>query len=213
MFRVTLSKANTGLLASNGPGALQQLLSKAVGKAMKKEAQAIRDEVRSHVDSQMQVKRKGFLKSFRAKVLDQDPNRLPGMVIGSRIPWSGVHANGVTISGKMLIPIHGRLGRKAFKAYITELLRSGNAYFIKKDGKVILMAENIKENDKPLAGFKRRYRKAEGISRLKRGADIPIAVLVSKVTLRKRLEVEGLVVRRLPALCEAIGSEVARELS
>ena len=212
MFTVTLTKANTGLLASNGPGALQQLLSKAVGKAMKKEAQAIRDEVRSHVDSQMQVKRKGFLKSFRAKVLDQDPNRLPGMVVGSRIPWSGIHENGVTISGKMLIPIHGRLDRKAFKAYITELLRSGNAYFIKKDGKVILMAENIKENDKPLAGFKRRYRKAEGISRLKRGADIPIAVLVSRVTLRKRLDVEGLVVRRLPRICEAIGSEIVATL-
>jgi hypothetical protein len=161
----------------------------------------------------MQVKRKGFLKSFRAKVLDQDPNRLPGMVIGSRIPWSGVHENSVTISGKMLIPIHGRLGRKAFKASVTELLRSGNAYFIKKDGKVILMAENIKENDKPLAGFKRRYRKAEGISRLRRGADIPIAVLVSRVTLRKRLDVEGLVTSRLTRLCDAIGSEVARELS
>lgn len=38
------------------------------------------------------------------------------------------------------------------------------------------MAENIKENDKLLAGFKRRYRKAGGISRLKRGADIPLAV-------------------------------------
>jgi hypothetical protein len=67
-------------------------------------------------------------------------------------------------------------------------------------------------NDKPLAGFKRRYRKAEGISRLKRGADIPIAVLVSKVTLRKRLEVEGVVRSRLPRICEAIGAEIAAVL-
>lgn len=213
MFTVTLSRVNAGLLAMRGPGAVQQLLSKAVGKALAKETSAIRNEVRSHVASQMQVKRKGFLKSFRAKVLDQDPNRLPGMVIGSRIPWSGVHENGVTISGKMLIPIHGRLGRKAFKTYIAELLRSGNAYFVKKNGKVLLMAENIKENDKPLAGFKRRYRKAEGISRLKRGVDIPIAVLVSKVALRKRLDVKGVVVSMLPRICQTIQSEVVRELS
>lgn len=212
MISATISTSSSGILASGNLGEINRMLFKAVGKALTSEASGLRDEVRRHVDSQMSVQRKGFLKSFRVKVLDQDPNRLPGMVIGSRIPWSGVHENGVTINGKMLIPIHGRVGRKAFKAYITELLRSGNAYFVKKDGKVILMAENIKENDRPLAGFKRRFRKAEGIARLKRGADIPIAVLVSKVTLRKRLDVLGVVVRRLPSLCEAIGSEIVATL-
>jgi len=172
----------------------------------------MRDELRRHVESHLSIKRKGFLKAFRAKVLDQDPNRLPGMVIGSRVPWSGVHEDGVTINGKMLIPIYGRVGRKAFKAYVAELLRSGNAYFVKKNDKVLLMAENIKENYRPLAGFKRRYRKAEGIERLKRGADIPIAILVSKVTLPKRLDVLGLVVSRLPKICASIESEIAASL-
>ena len=70
------------------------------------------------------------------------------------------------------------------------LIRSGNAWFVKNaKGHVVLMAENIVDNDKPLAGFKRRYRKNAGIKRLKRGADIPIAVLVPKVTLKKRLDV------------------------
>jgi hypothetical protein len=74
----------------------------------------------------------------------------------------------------MLIPLHGRVGRKRFKAQIAELMRGGNAYFIKNaKGNIVLMAENIKEHDRPLSGFKRRYRKAEGIKRLKRGADIP----------------------------------------
>lgn len=31
--------------------------------------------------------KKSFLKGFGAKVLDQDTNRLPGMVIRSHIPW------------------------------------------------------------------------------------------------------------------------------
>jgi hypothetical protein len=66
------------------------------------------------------------------------------------------------------------------------------------------MAENIKEHDRPLAGFKRRYRKADGIKRLKRGADIPIAVLVPKVVLRKRLDIERLVAGRIPRLSAAV---------
>ena len=58
----------------------------------------------------------------------------------------------------MLIPLHGRVGRKRFKAQIAELMRGGNAYFIKNaKGNIVLMAENIKEHDRPLAGFKRRY--------------------------------------------------------
>jgi hypothetical protein len=59
-----------------------------------------------------------------------------------------------------------------------------------------------------LAGFKRRYRKAEGIKRLKRGADIPIAVLVPKVVLKKRLDVSRLVVGRIPRLSAAIEAQI-----
>ena len=181
-----------------------QRLHKTVGRALASETKGMRDAVQRHVSSQMKVVRRSFLKGFRVKVLDQDPSRLPAMLISSRIPWVGVHEFGGTISGKMLIPLYGRMGKKQFKAYVAELMRGGNAYFVRKGDKVILMAENLKEYDKPLAGMKRRYRKAEGIKRLKRGADVPIAVLVSRVTLRKRLDIEGLVRQRLPALVEAI---------
>ena len=107
------------------------------------------------------------------------------------------------------MPLHGRVGRKRFKAQVAELMRGGNAYFIKNaKGNIVLMAENIKEHDRPLAGFKRRYRKAEGIKRLKRGADIPIAVLVPKVVLKKRLDVERLVAGRIPRLSAAIEKQI-----
>jgi hypothetical protein len=72
------------------------------------------------------------------------------------------------------------------------------------------MAENIKEHDRPLGGFKRRYRKAEGIKKLKRGADIPIAVLVPRVQLKKRLNVERLVAGRVPRLAAAIEKQLRR---
>lgn len=188
-----------------------QTVHKAVGKALHAEARSMREALRRHVGSQLKVVRRSFLKGFRVKVLDQDPARLPGMVIGSRIPWVGVHETGASIGGKMLIPLYGRLGKKQFKAYVDELMRGGNAYFVKKGDKVILMAENIKEHDKPLAGMKRRYRKAEGIKRLKRGTDIPIAVLVSRVNLRKRLDVEGLVRQRIPGLITAIEKAIQHE--
>ena len=70
------------------------------------------------------------------------------------------------------------------------------------------MAENIKEHARPLAGFKRRYRKAEGIQRLKRGADIPIAVLVPRVMLKKRLDIERLVLRLIPRLASEIDNQI-----
>lgn len=113
----------------------------------------------------------------------------------------------------MLIPLHGRVGRKRFKAQIAELMRGGNAYFVKNaKGNIVLMAENIKEHDRPLSGFKRRYRKsmggAEGIKKLKRGADVPIAVLVPRVQLKKRLQVERIVAGRIPRLSAAIEKQL-----
>ncbi|WP_412770069.1 DUF6441 family protein [Ralstonia pseudosolanacearum] len=92
---------------------------------------------------------------------------------------------------------------------VQEIVQVADAYFVKNDrGNVVLMAENIGEHDRPLAGFKRRYRKAEGVKRIKRGADIPIAVLVRRVVLRKRLDIDQLVARRIPRLAAAIEARI-----
>ena len=183
-------------------------LKKAVGKAMAKEGKQMQDAIRSHVASRMTVLRKGFLNNFRVAMQDNGPD-LPSLHVYSKGKWTAAHNYGLTIRGMMLIPISGRVGRQQFKAYVEELMRGGNAYFIKRGGKTILMAENIKEHDRPLAGFKRRHRRAAGIKRLKRGADIPIAILVTRVTIPKRLDVEGVVKGRLPMLRTAIEKEIA----
>ena len=190
-------------------GEFRAKVQKAVERAITSEASELKEDVRSHVAGQMSVVKKSFLKGFTARVLAKDPKRLPALYVGSRIPWSGMHEKGGTIAGRMLIPLHGREGRKRFKAQVAELMRGGNAYFIKNaKGHIVLMAENLKEHDRPLAGFKRRYRKAEGVKRLKRGADIPIAVLVPKVVLKKRLDVERLVAGRIPRLSAAIEKQI-----
>lgn len=192
-------------------GEFRVKVKQAVERAVAGEATDLKQDVRSHVAGQMAVVKKSFLKGFTAKVLAKDPNRLPALYVGSRIPWSGIHEHGGLIAGRMLIPLHGRVGRKRFKAQIAELMRGGNAYFVKNaKGNIVLMAENIKEHDRPLAGFKRRYRKADGIKRLKRSADIPIAVLVPKVVLKKRLDVARLVAGHIPRLAAAIETQIRR---
>ena len=188
-------------------------VKKAVGKAMAKEGKQMQSAIQSHVASRLNVLRRGFLNNFRVATMSRG-NDLPSLQVYSKVGWAAAHNFGLTINGKMLIPINGRVGRKRFKAQIAELMRGGNAYFVKNaKGNVVLMAENIKEHDRPLAGFKRRYRKAEGIKRLKRGADIPIAILVTKVTIPKRLDIEGVVESRLPMLCTSIDKELVAVLS
>lgn len=190
-------------------GEFREKVRRAVARAMASEATELKQDVRSHVAGQMAVVKRSFLKGFTARALDKDPKRLPALYVGSRIPWSGMHERGGRITKRMLIPLNGRVGRKRFKAQVAELMRGGNAYFIKNaKGNIVLMAENLKEYDRPLAGFKRRYRKAEGIKRLKRGADIPIAVLVPKVVLKKRLDVERMVAGRIPRLAAAIERQI-----
>ncbi len=190
-------------------GEIRTKVQQAVARAMATEAAELRQDVRAEVAGQMAVVKKSFIKGFTAKVLDRDPNRYPALYVGSRIPWSRIHETGGVIAGRLLIPLHGRVGRKRFKAQIAELMRGGNAYFIKNSkGNIVLMAENLREYDRTLSGFKRRYRKAEGVKRLKRGADIPIAVLVPKVVLRKRLDIERMVATRVPRLSAAIEKQL-----
>lgn len=186
-------------------GEFREQVRKVVARAIATEATEIKQEVREHVAGKLAVAKKSFLKGFTAKVLAKDSKRLPALYVGSRIPWSGMHESGGQIGGRMLIPLHGRVGRKRFKAQVAELMRGGNAYFVKNaKGNIVLMAENIKEHDRPLARFKRRYRKAEGIKRVKRGADVPIAVLVPRIVLKKRLDVRRLVAGRVPRLAAQI---------
>lgn len=190
-------------------GEFRDKVKKAVARGIASEAADLKQDVRSHVAGQMAVVKKSFVKGFTAKVLDKDKNRLPALYVGSHIPWSGIHEHGGQIAGRMLIPLNGRVGRKRFKAQIAELMRGGNAYFIKNaKGNIVLMAENIAEHDRVLSGFKRRHRKAEGIKKLKRGADIPIAVLVPRVVLKKRLDVERIVAGRIPRLTAAIEKQL-----
>ena len=189
----------------------QAAIHKAVAIGMREGGSTIVDAVRASMQANFTVKKAAFLRSLRARLYDRNPERLPALLIGSKIPWLGIHVRGGTIGGRMLIPlteVGRRIGRRAFKRVIDALIRSGNAYFIQKDGRAILMAENLRENAQPLARFKRAERKRTGIKSVKRGQEIPIAVLVPNVTLKRRFDLEGAVRGQLPALAQAIETQL-----
>lgn len=191
----------------------REAIHKAVGLGMRDSSRSLTDALRTRMQSDLAIRKPAFLRSMRAKVLDRDPSRLPALLVGSRVSWLGVHVRGATLTGKMLIPLTEsgrRMGRKAFARVIDTLMRSGNAWFIRKDGKVILMAENIKENASALTRFKRAERQRTGAKSIKRGQEIPIAVLVPRVTLKRRFDFDGTVRRAMPQLAGSINRYLNR---
>jgi hypothetical protein len=126
-IKIKLDSAAASAKLRKWGGELREKVRKAVGTAMRAEAPAIKAEVQSHVANKLKVVRRSFPRSFTAKVIDRDTRRLPALHIGARIPWIGIHESGGTVQGKLLIPLYGRVGRKAFKAHVTALMRGGNA--------------------------------------------------------------------------------------
>lgn len=187
----------------------QRAIRAAVAKGMQGGGREVREAARVEMRRAFTVKRASFASSMSTKLFDKKPNELPALWVGSKIPWLGIHQRGGTVSGNLLIPLlPNRIGPKRFKAVIDGLMRSGNAWFIEKDGRVLLMAENIAENSSQLARFKRTERTRTGTKQIKRGQEVPIAVLVRRVDLKRRLDLDGSVQRALPALAKAIRQEL-----
>ena len=55
---------------------------------------AVADAVRSRMNADFTVRKPAFVRSLRARVYDRNPDKLPALLIGSRIPWLGIHVRG-----------------------------------------------------------------------------------------------------------------------
>lgn len=210
-----LTLATSGLLdprrLSAWSAERRRAIHAAVAKGMVSGGRDVREAARAQMRSAFQVRRASFVASLQAKVFDQKPERLPALWVGSRIPWLGIHTHGGTVAGRMLIPLlPTRIGPKRFRQVIDGLMRSGNAFFVEKNGRVLLMAENLRENAAQLGRFKRAERERSGVKRLQRGQEIPIAVLVRRVDLKRRFDLTTGVQPTLPALARAIERELGR---
>ena len=185
----------------------------AVARAMRDSGKDMAAQVRGEMRTSFRAASPKFLRSMHAKVFDRKTNAFPALYLGSKVPWLRLHERGGTIQGRMLIPLlpqHQRIGRKAFARVIDALMRSGNAWFIEKNGQKILMAENISENARPLARFRRAERERSGAKRLRRGQEIPIAVLVQRVILKKRFDLNRAVRVEIPRLTAAIRKAMSK---
>lgn len=209
MFKLSLTAS--GLLDKSRLDAWSRqkraAIRQAVAAGMQSGGKVVADAVRRRMESDFTVRKAAFVKSLRAKVYERNPDKLPALYLGSRIPWLGIHVRGGTLAGRMLIPLTEegrRIGRRAFQRVIDALLRSGNAYFIQRNGRAVLMAENLRENAQSLARFKRAERRRTGTKTIKRGSEIPIAVLVPKLTLKRRFDLAGAVRGQLPVLARTI---------
>ena len=208
-----LSLTTTGLLDPRQLAAWgaerRRAIHAAVAKGMQSGGREVRDAARSEMRSAFTVKRASFIASMGVKVFDKKPDALPALWVGSKISWLGIHAYGGTVAGRMLIPLlPTRIGPKRFRQVIDGLMRSGNAFFVERGGRVLLMTENLRENAAQLNRFKRAERQRSGTKRLQRGQEIPIAVLVRRVDLKRRLDLAAGVQRALPALARAIQREL-----
>lgn len=123
MFRIKIEK--DGLLDASKLQAWtirkQKQIRQGVLEGMKSGGGIINDRVKAIVASKLNIKRASLLKSFKAKVFSSDPNRLPDLLIGSKLKLFAAHQAGGTIlpkKGKFLfVPFPGgkRPGKKGLQ--------------------------------------------------------------------------------------------------
>lgn len=190
-------------------------IHRGVALGMQDAASRIVPRIRAQAASVFKFRRAATLRTFSATVYARRKEVLPVVDFYSKIPWMGIHERGGVIQGPVLIPLTEegkRMGRKTFKRVITGLLAQGNAFFKNVNGKVILFAENIRESGKFLTRFRKAYRTRSGVqkgARLARNIDIPIAILLPRVELKKRLRMIEIVQRNLPLIATSIEKRVA----
>lgn len=196
---------------------LPDKLKQAASTGLRKGAREVARSARQEMDRAFSVSKRGFANSVTAGPLPDKPGRPPAVLIGSRIPWLGIHETGGSIQGPLLIPLvntragRTRIGRQRFALIIERLNSAGAIHWVKQpNGNVLLMAENIPSLDGVLGPFKSTVRNESGAKRLKRSQDIPVAILIRNAKMKKRLNLRARIAAELPRITAAIEAEIGR---
>lgn len=184
----------------------QKKLPAAVAKGMRQALPAGKSAMREELKRGLHVTKSQFPNVMQAQVQDRDKSRMPQAVFYSKAGWLDAHVKGATIKGRVgkgvLIPINTkdgkRIGYRAWKQRIQLLASQGNLEFRQVKGKVLVYAENLKGKDaattnRALRGHNRKIG-ADKYGR-KRSVEIPIAIFVRRVKLRKRLDFQAVAAR------------------
>lgn len=182
----------------------------------------VKQTLGGQIKRNLNVRRESFALAWGAFVYARDKDRAPLTIYRHKFPALDTHVKGASIGAKggaLLIPINLKPGRriseKSLRNKIRQLRRQGNAFTLQRGGKILLMAETIPESRAILQPWNVRIG-AQRFSKRNRTPEIPIAVLIPRVQLRKRLTFEptrgplkqllrGAVVRQLNALRSKYG--------
>ena len=190
----------------------QRDINKRVKRAMFEMKPVIEKTIGAEINKSLNVKKANFAKAFKGYVNYSNESKPPVMVVASKIPWLSGHITGLNIGPKrskgLLIPINTkalksgstRIGYRAWQKKIQTLAAQGNLHFVKRGNKVLVLAE--------LAGAGNalnRHNKRTSADRYskRRSLEIPIAVMVPSVTIKRRLNVEALAKGPLARLMRA----------
>lgn len=175
----------------------QQKIFAAVAGGMTVAGKTIADKANADARRVLNIKRKAFPNFFR-RVYQQRTDILPQMLIASRVLWFGIHERGGTIQGPLLVPLleeGQRIGPKAFRLLLKQLDSQGNLWTDRVGGRTILFTEKLgkEEQAKGARKFVRAERIRSGKKSVRRGASVPIALVVPRAKMRKRLQFERIV--------------------
>ena len=190
---------------------LKQAIHDAVKKGMQVGGRELAIKVQANVAGALKIRRKGFLKSFRGKVFDNKPGRLPALLVGSKVPWAGVHERGAVINGKLMIPFTrtmGHPGAIAWHNFLGRLFRSRRGFFRIVHGRDILFARAGEVRKIAAQEISSRTQVRPKLGRVKPDAPVPVAIAVRQVTLKRRIDVRGTVETHLGQLAAAITTEL-----
>lgn len=144
--------------------------------------------------------------SIRHKLWDKRPDRLPAVQIHSKIPWLGVHERGKTIVGRMLIQVgRTRMRRAAFRQFVSTILKSGQGFWLRRGSETLLMVKRAKglKLGRFVGAERDRRRRNDPRASVKRDEAVPVAILVTRVTVKKRLRMREIIQASLPELAKA----------
>lgn len=191
---------------------VKQEIHDAVKRGMQLGGRQLADRVQANVAATLKIKRRGFLKSFRPKVFDNKPGRLPALLVGSKVPWSGVHEKGAVINGKMMIPFTQTMGHPgpiAWHNFLSRLFASRQAVLRNVHGREILFARVAGIRAAIAAGAGGRAGRVRLKAGRKAGTDlVPVAIYTRQVTLKKRIDVRATVQANIGQLAAAIQTEL-----
>lgn len=188
-----------------------EVLRQAVKVEMARAQTALKGDVSAAIASSFRVQRSSFPKAWRTRVYAEKQKSLPALLVQAKIFWMGIQEQGgVLARGRgYLIPFGKlRIGWKAFRSLILDIMHAKAGFFRVVNGKVILFAKVKKFGSKAGNRLRRAEAQRQGKKRLSTSEAVPIATLVKRIVLKPRYNLSRVVQSEVARIARAIETRV-----